>query len=418
MKIVVSKTGMPACTLPFRGATGETGETEGLLRHLVAVGHDVTFLGMWIGDPVPGVKTINIESEVLDELATFDEQEKVCRKYADDVGVADAFIDMCGSGAGRSWICDGPYPPARDWYLRTMQAICAIGMLGCPRIACSTDIRCYPHELDWREPDRATCAPVFPSLKPVAVLSQKTHERKVFAIHTRGQTWRRREVYAGIENWDALAWDADRDQQDWQYLEATNPENRVGVCIIAHAHIKTGFGKRQRDDVFKRLLSNPAANGLMKVRVYGEGWEHFSGYHKKLMPGKIKMAECAKKLRSSVCGVLVPPEDSDWVTSKIGMYVRQGCAPIFYGRGEEFTYDKGERYVPLDSPFRACTADDLHRIYSKTLTLGAYRDYMRDLVEKVKPNFKRLDACLDAIASKEDTNSDKWWRRYGGHRKA
>lgn len=399
--ILISKTGAVGYSREYSlahrskkaASAGEQGTTEAVLRHLGGRGDlRVVYFGQWRGVLPDGIKYVEADVAGLNDLTTAREQKE---RWANDMAKLrpfnpKLFITIAGYASNTSWIDNPLCNATQACAVRyTGPLLNVIQKLKLPRVLIVNDIRNYPKEaeLTWG----------WEWLRPIACLSQR--EKDWSRIIT-GKRWNIREVYSAAEHW-----------RDFHRAEPIPKDLSCVVC--GHAHIGDGKRLKTHDAAWRTILGGKLPKDL---RIYGQGWEHFSDYDPKLMPGLVSPAEVEKLFARSKTTV-VTITGGELYTNKARFALAQNCLPLFYGRGEPHTMDPLGKYLPLDSPFRIGDKDDLMFLVNH---FGSCETSRQDLVDKLwkltEPNWSMLDDCIDKIIAGVNYDTDWWWNKFGGYR--
>jgi len=390
MRIVVSKTGS-AWHLDRKIASpvGEQRDATGIAFGLRAAGHDVCLLGRLRGE-LEGFHHVDWcvkGSYVYDDHAdaAVEEYERVLREVRD--WSPDAIVNSVGACPTCSWVRNDRAVRVQDFAAKYVAPLLYVyWKTGLPRVCVINDPRSYPrdHEmLDW------------PACKPRAVLSQENNVirrrvlRKTYDIHA---------AYAGCENW-------------WSFDEPPRPEANTGevpMLIIAHSHMRDKRLEKLRDEVWSWILRD-----VDDYVIYGRGWEDFSGYNPERMPGPVHPDEVFPKLRTGVCGPMIPISDG-FITGKLRQYLVSGCLPLPYGRGDEYlTYDRQEHHVPLSHELRFVDSQGLGALVRRAAVEPDWRrGHVDRLLERTTPNFQKLLDCVEYFA---DRDAAPRFSEFGGY---
>lgn len=339
---------------------------------------------------VSNLTELSSESEVNDRYAA---AAKSLSEYKPDVA-----LNVCGPAPTATWTGNPRGVTTQAWIVKYAgPSLYAMQKCMLPRVCVTNDPRNYPKEAELT---------YWPWTVPVAMLSQ---ERRSF----RKTVWEQRFVihaaYARAENW----W-----SYKLPYAELYNARP-LKCAMIAHSHIDDARLVRGRDPVWSALLC-----GMDDFVVYGKGWDAFSNYDPVRMPGALKPGDVDSVLQTAKCGVIVPCADG-FLTGKLRLYALNGAAPLLYGRGEYLTYDRDERYVPLESPYRVRHAADLrHAVDFLNDDESTRREYVQYLRAATQPDFSALDDCLRAVVEwcktwdpLELPQRPDWRDHYGGYEK-
>jgi len=179
-----------------------------------------------------------------------------------------------------------------------------------------------------------------------------------------------------------------------------------------------GDGKKLKDydAVWKAILTPVDELKRLGLKIYGKGWEHFSGWDPEYMGDLVTPAEIEEILaKSKTCPVTIT--GGELYTNKGRFCLAQRCLPLFYGNGGPYTYDPLGKYIPLDSDLRITKPGDLLRLLKYFNDDENFHNSMiDDLWIKTEPDFSLLDDCIDDVLSGRDTSTVKWWEKYGGYR--
>ena len=292
-------------------------------------------------------------------------------------------VNVCGASATCTWPGNPRGVFTQCWIAKYVApAVHAMQFLKLKRICTNNDPRNYPKE--------AEMSYGWEHVRPVAMLTQETRTfnrttwNKNYLIHAR---------YARAENW-------------WSYGLSYAPidcDRPMTCTAIAHSHMNDGRLKKGRNEAWETILKN-----FKDVDVFGKGWETFSQddhFHGAIRPGKVD-----KLLRRTVCGPIVPCADG-FATGKLRVYVLAGAAPLLYGRGEYLTYDRDERYVSLDDPFRI--TDDLERAIELCHDETLRKEYVTRLRRLSEPDFTLLDECIEHFIN----DGEEDYEKYGGYQR-
>jgi hypothetical protein len=379
---------------------GEQGETEGIINHLLERDDiQVVYFGQWRGEIPEKMKYVESHLEDLGDLSTAKHQEKC---WAIDTKAVQEyepviFVQVAGYAATLSWIGNPRVAGVQAAGVRYVSPLLNIlQSLKLPRIVVNNDPRSYPRE--------GEMSMGWDYVLPRALLSQRTKEWSRI-IHAK--QYNVREVYAGAENW-------------CEHIRLERPKT-VPCTIVSHAHIKDGCKFKARDEAWANVLAPVEDVEELKdlgLRVYGKGWEHFSGYDSSYMLGSIRPNEVMEILAEAKTCPAVAAGDG-FYTGKLRTCLAQDCLPLFYGRGAPHTFDPLEKYVPFSSEFRIVEPGDLLRV------VDYFNEHERDrqwwvnyLWERSKPDWSLFDDCVNDVLAGRDMNTESWWQKYGGYRRA
>lgn len=400
MRLVVSKLGgVYRSRDAGSNFKGEQGETEGLLRHLVTEGHSVTYYGRLGEDSELPEGICHVDPTLVDsngdpfsDMTLAREQERAytddARRLAEHVGEQPVWVQVAGYSSSMSIIDNPKGASVQACAVRYVApAIGAGHVLGARRVIVNNDPRTYPREQEMTL--------MWPDVMPVALLDQCEGEVSTVIGGTRCT---RRSAYAACESWG--------------YLERVPNTGEHDCVIVAHAHIADGCRQQGRDLAWARCLEGVETLG--DVRVYGKGWEHFSGYDPDRFPGPIPGDRVIPLLATAKCSPCVAAKPG-FYTGKPYVLNAAGCVPLMWGDGyDQYTWDPQERLVRLDSPCRVRGAGDLPRAVNHVRSnLSEYREMFDRLLT---PKWGVLDECLWEL--EHGAGRDDLWDRFGGWRRA
>lgn len=405
MKVLVSKIGGVMYTreaLARATASSEMGETEGMIRHLVAAGHRVVYFGRVNGTLPDGVWHIDPVLDGLDEWSDEEDIRANLQPQLDairDIGF-DAYVVMAGYAGTMCapWNVKGVQVQACG--VRYALPQCLV-MHECmlPPIYVNCDPRTYPIHQEMTL--------MWPRCKPLALLSQRTRSwNRVVG----GCAVQCREVYAAPEHW------CYRPRLDL----VSHKDN--AVAIVAHAHMGDGIrNDKQRQAIWPNVLDVAAAREL-GWRVHGKGWEHYGFYDPEVMTGPISPTAVDELLARSKCGPITSILHG-FYTGKMRTYLMQRCLPLLYGRGELGTYDAEFRYVSSalnDSNIRFGSWPELLHLvdyFTADANEAEREDRVQALLDRTEPDFSVLDRCLEAVYERApETAPDLFFEQFGGYR--
>jgi hypothetical protein len=386
-------------------SSGEQGDTEGLLRHLLTFSDlQVVYFGFYRGPrlSVNGntLDVVEPYSSGLSEWSLGSEQEERFRKDEEVLeSICESrpigYINVCGYSPTFS-VIDNPKGATVQQcnVLYTAPMLNAIRHFKVPRILVNNDPRSYPKDQEM--------SLMWPEVIPAALLDQCSTEK--FQV-VGGVEFFRRSAYAMCESWLHTG------------VEVNESQPRTPCSIIAHAHIEDGCRQRGRNSTWENILA-PAEdlqvlyeNGM---RVYGAGWEHYVDYDPVLMPGKIKPNECIDVALGSKCCPITACAPY-FYTGKPFLLLQCGCLPILYGDGTDpYTWDCNGQYMGLDHGLRIRKPGDLRRQIDSHVE--NYDEFLPLYRETFKPNFTVLDACLAELSDGADVTTAEWFFKYGGYR--
>ena len=401
--VVVSKVGGVFYTRALatkNSKVGEQGETEGIVKHLLKRDDiQVVFFGQWRGDIPANMIYVEAFIDGLNEMST-GAYQKECWAY--DVARLAPYepkfaIQIAGYASCNSTLNNPVGAAVQAAGVRyNGPVINILEKLKLPRIVINNDPRSYPRESEM--------AWGWDYVRPRAILSQRT---RTWPRRMRALTFECREVYAGAENW-------------CEHIRL-HQDKTIPCTVVSHAHIGDGCRFKERNTAWQTILSPQKDVEDLKsysMRVYGQGWKYFSGYDPELMPGPIRPNEVMSILaQSKVCPVVAAGDN--FYTSKLRTCLAQGCLPLFYGKGEPFTFDPFEKYVSLNNTagLRITEPGDLLRLVRYWDREEQNRiEWVEELWRVSAPDWSMLDKCVNDMLEDRDMNTEEWWQTYGGYR--
>jgi hypothetical protein len=380
-------------------ARGEQGETEGMLKFLLGLPDTrIVYFGPYRGEPLPGLTVIEPNISGLSHESSGAEQRQCWAEDAKRVAEFEPvmYIQMSGYAATRFSLDNDAGASVQACgvrYVAPPLALCQY--LKLPRIVVNTDPRTYPREIEMTEG--------WDYIVPAALLSQRD---MVWDKTIGGIPFKVHEVYSGAENWCEHV--------------SVKREKTVPCTVVAHAHIQTGCKFKGRNTAWWNVL-NPWDDVVelwqRGMRVYGEGWEFFDNYSADVMPGPINPARVMEVLAEAYTCPAVAAGNK-FYTAKLRTCLTQNCLPLFYGRGQDFTFDPLERYLPLDSPLRINEPGDLLKVVNY---FERHPDVRQEEVDRLwrasMPNFSKLQSCIDDFMNGMDIQGTEWLKKYGGYRR-
>jgi hypothetical protein len=385
-------------------AVGEQGETEGTIQHL-AERNDirVVYFGRYLGEDI-GCDAVVAPSATLALAADYgsyvqdaspEEQEAAwladMQSLETVIGGDEVIglLQVAGYSPTFSWIGN---PKASTVQCSSVMyqgpQLKACEYFKIPRLIVNNDPRTYPKDQEmsfgWEY------------ARPAALLDQCQLDRKIIVG---GEHYLRRSVWARSES--------------WAYQERRENTDKMSSVCIAHAHITDGCKQRGRDAAWANVLGDTLPSGL---RVFGRGWENFSGYDPAVMVGEIKPSEVLDVFNCTTCCPCVAAAPG-FYTGKVYVCESQGCIPILYGNGDDpYTWDPNGVFLPLNSPLRVCKPGDLARVVDETCK---EKDALRETWHALcKPHFSLLDEMIDKLVAGKDWRSAEWFDRFGGYQRA
>lgn len=406
--VLVSKIGAVAYTNEYNktrpaklSSAGEQGTTEAVIAHLLKRNDiQIVYFGQWRGEVPHRMFYVQSDISGLTDLTTSKEQKERWVNDVSKIAPLKPRIHVTISGYAPTWCSvDNPHVSAvQACSIRyTAPVVNVIQKCKLPRIVIVNDIRNYPregemsHGWDWA--------------RPAALLSQRAKEWSRILM---GVRWDVREVYSAAEHWR-------------EFVRLPRHDKIYPVTVVGHAHMLDGKKLKGYDDVWRTILSPRCDVEKLKsigMRIYGKGWEHYSGFDSELMLGLLKPHEVMKILaESKTCPVTIT--GGELYTNKGRFCLAQRCLPLFYGRGGPYTYDPLGVQMPLNSDCRIEKPGDL----LKLVRYFDQNDIMRsNLIDSLwahtRPDYSLLDECINDLLAGHDTSGDAWWEKYGGYRRA
>jgi len=402
--IIISKMGSICYTSDYseqhrnrkQQVKGDQGATIAVIQHLLTLDLNVIYFGRFYGELPEGlhyvqshIEGLNCWSESSEQLRGFEKDIQELNELLDGAKPI-AFVAISGYASNMSVINN-------EWQITCQAAairynapnINVMKRYKLPRVTICNDTRNYPNEGE-------VATEGWGSLRSVALLSQREKE---WIKNIQYERWHVSEKYAAAEHWRLF--------DNRQY-----PEKTVDCQVVNHAHIKCGkkLGATY-DEVWRQILNSDWPNDF---KIYGLGWEHYSGYDPKIMPGITDSKEVFARSRCTV----VTTTGGGLYTNKIRFALSQNCLPLFYGRDPncEFTVDPLGKYIPLNDLMRISEPNDLMRTIDWCCTHEAGRQNEIDRLWKLtSPDYSMLDNCISDIVAGRDMTTDNWREDYGGY---
>lgn len=371
--------------------SGEQGETEGIIRYLVA--HpDVTpiYYGQYRGEHLcdvfePDIRGITEQCAGCEQTAAFErDYMRFMQEYFDHDVIG--FINVSGYSPTFSHIDNPNWATVQAAAVRyTAPMLDIIQRLKIPRIVVNNDPRTYPRDQEMAH-DRWSYS------RPAALLDQR---EKRWDKVVGGKKFKCHSVYAAPES--------------WAHHDPRENTNRRYCTMIAHAHLHDGIRVPGRERALRQWLHREYPLGF---EVWGKGWERYEHYEPEIYPGVLKPDEVLDVLNETICCPVIAHEPG-FYTGKIYVLVAQGCIPLLYGRGDEYTYDPLEKILPLNSPFRF----DSHRGFLDAVERVVERQSsLRDFWKKAcEPRWEVLTDLIDDLLVGRDMTTESWFDDYGGY---
>lgn len=405
--VLISKMGAVAYTLEYNetrhaklSSAGEQGTTDAVVTHLLKRDDiQLVYFGQWRGDVPKGLIYVPSDVHCLDDLTTSREQKERWNNDLEKIIPLKPkmYVTIAGYASGWSSINNQRFSSCQACAVRyTGPVLNILEACRLPRVVIVNDIRNYPKEgemsygWDW--------------VRPRALLSQRTKNWPRVIVGTR---WNVREVYSAAENWRKFSRLPVRDKT-------------LPVTVVGHAHMRDGKQLKNYDKVWSRILAPEEDVKTLKregMQVYGKGWEHFSGFDPEYMGQIVTPAEISEILaESKTCPVTIT--GGELYTNKGRFCLAQRCLPLFYGRGEPYTYDPLGKYIPLDSWLRISKPGDLLRlVWYFHNNPRPCNDLIDSLWKATMPNYETLDECVTDLLAGRDYDTESWWNEYGGYRR-
>lgn len=376
-RVVVARTGS---AWSLEGATsnyGEQGDTTGVAKMLMRMGHDVLCTGKIRGE-LQGATVVNWD---FPPCTAYSDPDHVASCYEQvlrpiEAWKPDVWIDVVGPCPSVSWVGNPRGTITQDFAVRYVgPSLWVQHKLCIPRICCINDPRSYPrdHEIHF-----------WPQVTPVAVLSQ---ERRSFPRVMCGEKFMVHAVYAGLETYCLI----DREPVFDGY--------RDEPVIIAHSHLHDSRVNKSRKEVWDYLLRDG-----WPYAIYGRGWEG----HEPCKPHEVH-----EILQRSTCGPMIPVTHG-FVTAKFAQYAWNGAVPLPYGTSKDtmLCYDVDEFRFPMDCELRHQGGEELwERINRAKLDADWRRDWCERIYASSQADGTLLDECVNHFANGGDID----YSTYGGY---
>lgn len=398
--IIVTKSGGTFFTrtrAARNSSAGEQGETEGTLRHLLERKDvRIVYFGQYEGEVLPGLTVVRPNIDGLNENSSAEDQYALWEQDVADLtphGPFIGYINVMGYSPTFSWIDNPKFAQIQANGVRyTGPMLNALQRFDLPRIVVNNDPRTYPKDQEMSFGWDFT--------RPVALLDQCKGDSNIVVG---GKQYVKRSVWARAESWA-------------YHIRGENTDE-IPCTIIAHAHIGDGCGKgthgRLRDEAWSIILGDGVPDGC---KVYGRGWESYSGYDPEVMPGPVKPNEVMDILRRSTCCPCVSA-GRGFYTGKVYVCEAQGCIPLLFGRGgEPLTWDPYEKFLPFSSAWRIYCKHDLKaqvKLLRESEQLRA--DLRGQWHELCKPDYTMLDRVVNDLLAGRDWTTEDWFMDYGGY---
>lgn len=410
--IIVTKYGSvfrPRSNLVGASKTGEQGETEGVIRHLLDRRDcQVVYFGQYRGDPFPGL--IVVESDLSrvkevdgDPLLLSDDAQKA--GFDNDM---ENVLQVCKTQPAAMICVDGYAPTFSHVYNPTGATVqcaainyCApqlalLESLKIPRICISNDPRCVPRDQEmsfgweWTRPQ--ACLGQWDHRLPSRVIGGKRYDCRW--VHARAESWAYLEQSDGLPHAD-----------------------RADVNVIAHAHLEDGM-RCGSQKAWRQVLTD-APEG---TRVWGKGWEAFAqpnqdsfdGGNVQFM-GPCRPGDVSALLDATLCCPVVS-HTPEFYTGKPWVLAARGVVPLLFGDGEHsHTYDpKGLLMDVQHNPCRIVKPGDFkHRCELYESRPDLWQSDMNWWRDRLRPDFSLLDEVIDRLLDGTFVEDE----RFGGYRR-
>lgn len=371
--LFVCKSGSPFYSRSYvrrASSSGEQGETEGVIRHLVSRGDvRVVYFGITYGELPCEVITPAVEG--LDEWTDGPTQRDRFRRDEDAVRALGAellgVINVSGYSPTMSLVDNEKGAQVQSSSIRyTAPMLNLLQAFKLPRVVINNDPRTYPKDQemsfgwDW--------------VRPRALLDQQQLDGKQVVG---GVKYRRNSVWAKCESWG--------------FLERVKNRRDLPCIILGHSHFRTGIkngGKTREawDNVMGEHCTYP---------LYGAGWEGRENWL-----GPLEAADVPQVLACARCCPVVA-HTPRFYTGKPYVLVASGCVPLLYGGWDvpPGTWDPYGHFVPLDSSLRIRKPGDLERLVKWLEDDVYYEAQLETWQHLCQPDWTWLDMVVDRLCS-------------------
>lgn len=404
--IVVNKYGSVFRTQEYArrmSKTGEGGETEGLLRHLVARGDcHVVYFGQHDGT-IEGVDFIKSDLSRIRELGG---DPLAIGAEDQELGFAADYAKLRHREVVALLTVDGYSPTfshVNNPHFATVQTaslcyaaptLALLRKLEVPRISINNDPRCHPKDQEMSYPDLYS-----DWVRPRACLGQcnsddtrvvgKRKYRRVVR-HARAESWAYR------ERREPAPWDA-------RLRDHTN--------VIAHSHLNVGC--KSGDPYAWNRVFKDAGSLTHEYVVYGDGWDakhHTLGEFEFVkFPGPCKQEDVWRLLQTALCNPVVS-HTPGFYTGKPWVLVEAGVVPLLFGDGSHsHTYDPYQVLLPLTDGGRIVKPGDLdahRRLFASDK--ACYEDVLAGWQERLQPDWSTLDCLVDSLLAGDFREDIRW----------
>lgn len=377
--LLIAKGGSVFRTRDCTIASGEQGETEGVIRHLAQRNDiELVYFGAYRGDPL--CEVIQPCMEDLDE-STLAKHQK--RNFEVDINALKdrkiiGFVQTAGYSPTFSMV-DNPrnatVQAAAIRYTAPMHNV--LNHFKIPRIVINNDPRTYPRDQEMSYG--------WDYSRPAALLDQcdKRWSRVVGGKH-----YSINSVHARAESWA---------------YQLTRENQGLDPCVcIAHNHFTYGIKNKRPDygDAWRDVLRGELPPNFF---VYGNGWEDWDNVP---WEGCVKPNEALDLFNMHVCGPVVS-HTPNFYTGKPYVMMSQGCIPLLHK-----SYDPKCLFLREDSILRIREPGDLAKLSKKLWESESFRTDARILWETVlKPDWTLLDRLVDDLVAGKPIDQEV----YGGY---
>lgn len=383
---------------------GEGGETEGLMRHLVAAFPDVrvVYHGQYRGTLPDGIEGFAPEIGDLTENSSGSEQRECSRidylRMLDLLGDDEpvGLLNVAGYAPTFSHIDNPNHAAVQAAAVRyTAPMIELLSRFSLPRLVINNDPRTYPRD---QEMSFGSYRPGWEHVRPCAMLDQWTRTRDVKGV-VGGREYVKRSVYGHCES--------------WSHLDAYHSEQREPCVVLAHAHVVDGM---RSGDV---AAWEACLGDVEGIDVYGRGWEEIADQLPNTdvtIRGPCKASEVGQLLAGYMC-CPVMTHTPGFMTGKPYVLMASGCVPLLFGPYEghlDRTYDQEGMLVPTDSRWRITHHGALRRLVHE-IQSESYENQVAIWQDRVRPRFGLLDQMVGELLDGRDPRSARWHEDYGGY---
>lgn len=389
MRIIVNKIGTVLRTQEeiLNGghtASGEVGETEGLIRYLISKGHEVTYFGLLRGS-IPGLRVVQPHLKGIDDMTSIQEQETAWRIDEETLGKDyDLFITVAGYAACRSFVTGKHVLQACA--IRYIGPILnAIRYLKIPRILINNDPRTYPRDQELLE---------FPELRPVAILDQIADAGglRITPQVICGKKFRRHMRYAACESWAYL-----------KQQPITNEPRDLDCLMLAHAHVKDGIKQRHRIHALQRVVGDLSK---FPYTIFGKGWQHYEPNSEGRVVEACKPGHVPWYLSQTYSCPVV--QQRLFYTGKPYVLAANGVVPLLYGKPGDDDYVADPNLIFGERERITCPEDTIRMAESVS---SSYIELIREWRSLLTPRYDVLDGLLDHVESGRQL---PFYKEFGG----